>query len=194
MRAKGIILFLLMVVMSKGFGQEKESRFSFELNTGASFATSDLGPVELKPGFGFEGLFHYRLLSNWGLYAGWGWNKLASKEKVAGQKPEFEETGYVFGLQYKNRISTLPLNYYLRAGGLYNHIETEMADGAIADDTGHGLGWQIAGGVELKLGDKWCLLPGIKFNSLSRSTDYFGTSTDLELNYISLRVGILKKF
>jgi hypothetical protein len=194
MKTRVLFLLVLLSVMVKGYAQEEESRFSFELNSGVSFATSELGDVELKPGFGFEGVFHYQLMQHWGLYAGWGWNKLTSKEEIGGEHLDFEETGYVFGVQYKHPVSELPLKYYLRAGGLYNHIETESSEGTIVDDTGHGLGWQIAGGVEVDLGGKWSLVPGFKFNSLSRSTDYFGTSTDLDLNYISLRVGILKKF
>jgi len=194
MRTKGLFLVVLLLFMAKGYAQEDESRFSFELNSGVSFATSELGDVELKPGFGFEAVFHYNLVQNWGIYAGWGWNKLASKEEIGGEHLDFEETGYVFGLQYKHPISELPLKYYLRAGGLYNHIETESSEGTIVDDTGHGFGWQFAGGVEIDLGGKWSLVPGFKFNSLSRSTEYFGTSTDSDLNYISLRIGILKKF
>lgn len=194
MRTRVLLVLVLVSVMVKGYAQEKEGRFSFELNSGVSFATSELGDVELKPGFGFEGIIHYQLMQYWGVFAGWGWNKLSSKEEIGGEHLDFEETGYVFGVQYKHPFSELPLEYYVRAGGLYNHIETESSEGTIVDDTGHGLGWQIAGGVEVELGGKWSLVPGLKFSSLSRTTDYLGTSADLDLNYISLRVGVLKKF
>jgi hypothetical protein len=60
-----------------------------------------------------------------------------------------------------------PVSYFVRAGALYCHIETENNDGDIISDTGHGVGYQVAGGIEVSLGKNWSLAPGLKFNSLS---------------------------
>jgi hypothetical protein len=83
----------------------------------------------------------------------------------------------VFGLQYKHAIGSTPLSYYLRAGGLYNHIEIENADGDIIGDTEHGLGWQFAAGIDYSLGKNWSITPGLKFNSLARDVEMNGTTT-----------------
>lgn len=188
------VLFFTAVFTLQTQAQETEKRFGFEFSAGPSFATSDLADADLKMGAGFEGVFHYRILAHTGIYAGWGWNKFAADESFAGNNMDFEETGYVFGLQFKHPVNTLPISYYLRAAGLYNHIEIENSEGDIVEDTGHGYGWQLAGGVDLELGKNWSLTPGVKFNALSRELENESGNTQLELNYLQVRIGILKKF
>lgn len=194
MKTKTLVLTALLVTfIFSGNAQEKEKRFGFELSTGASVATKKLGGSTLNPGVGFEGIFHYRFMPHTGVYAGWGWNKFGADESFAGNDVSFEETGYVFGLQFKHPIGQSLTSYYLRAGGLYNHIEVEH-DGDVTHDSGHGLGWQLAGGFDFQLGKNWSLTPGIKFNALNRDIENEGVDVPLDLNYIQVRVGILKKF
>ncbi len=194
MKTKVLIAVAVLALTLSGFAQEKEKRFGFEVSGGASFATSDLGDANLQLGFGGEGIFHYRFMPHLGVYAGWGYNAFSAENSFAGNEIDFEETGYVFGLQFKHPIGISPVSYYVRAGGLYNHIEIENTDGDIIGDTGHGFGWQAAGGVDIPLGRNWSLTPGVKFNSLSGDVNMEGTNTQLDLNYIQVRVGILKKF
>jgi hypothetical protein len=194
MKTKVLIAVAVLALTLSGFAQEKEKRFGFEVSGGASFATSNLGGANLQLGFGGEGIFHYRFMPHLGVYAGWGYNAFSSENSFAGNEIDFEETGYVFGLQFKHPIGISPVSYYVRAGGLYNHIEIENTDGDIIGDTGHGFGWQAAGGVDIPLGRNWSLTPGVKFNSLSGDVNMEGTTTQLDLNYIQVRVGILKKF
>ncbi len=195
MRTKGLIALAILAMLTvSSFAQEKEKRFGFELSGGASLAPRDLGDADLRTGLGFEGILHYRFMPHMGVYTGWGWNKFTSDASFAGSKMDFEETGYVFGLQFKHPIASSAVSYYVRAGGLYNHIEVENTEGDIIGDTGHGFGWQAAGGVDLPLGRNWSITPGVKFNSLSRDVSIEEVTTKLDLNYIQLRVGILKKF
>ncbi len=195
MKTKVMIAVAILAMSAVNvFAQENEKRFGIELSGGVSFATRELGHADLKAGFGFEGIFHYRFMKHLGVYAGWGWNKFSANNSFAGSHIDFEETGYVLGLQFKHPIGISPVSFYLRAGGLYNHIEIEnQADNNILN-TGHGLGWQLAGGVDVPLGRNWSLTPGVKFNSLSRKMTIEEVTTKLDLNYIQLRVGILKKF
>jgi opacity protein-like surface antigen len=194
MKTKVLIAVAVLALTLSGFAQEKEKRFGFEVSGGASFATSDLGGANLQLGFGGEGIFHYRFMPHLGVYAGWGYNAFSAENSFAGNEIDFEETGYVFGLQFKHPIGISPVSYYVRAGALYNHIELENTDGDIIGDTGHGFGWQAAGGVDIPLGRNWSLTPGVKFNSLSGDVNMEGTTTQLDLNYLQVRVGILKKF
>lgn len=194
MKTKAFVLtgiFIILFFCSNA--QEKEKRFGFELSTGASVATQKLGGTTLNPGVGFEGIFHYRFMSHTGVYAGWGWNKFGADESFAGNDVSFEETGYVLGLQFKHPIGESATSYYFRAGGLYNHIELEN-DGDVTHDSKHGIGWQFAGGFDFKLGKNWSLTPGIKFNSLNRDIENEGVNVPLDLSYLQLRIGILKKF
>jgi opacity protein-like surface antigen len=172
----------------------QENRFSFELNTGASYATRSLGGTDLNIGGGFEGIFAFKLMPHVQLLGGWGWNKFTAEESFAGPEMDFEETGYIFGLQFKHPIPKSDLLYFVRFNGLYNHIEIENNDGDIIDDTGHGIGWQIASGIAIPVNSKWTLTPGIKFNSLNRSIESTSYSKSLQQNYISLRVGMEYKF
>lgn len=193
-RAIIIVMAFYFVTMHDLFAQEKDRRFGFEFNGGASFATSKPAGTDLNTGLGFEGIFHYRVLQNAGIYAGWGWNRFGADNSFAGSDVCFEETGYAFGLQYKRSIGSSPLSYYFRAGGLYNHIEIENAAGDIIADSGHGMGYQLAAGLEYQLGKNWSILPGIKYNNLSTDIDVEGVSTHLDHQYLSVRVGFLKKF
>lgn len=194
MKTRVLIAVAFLALTLSGFAQEKQKRFGFEVSGGASFATRKLGDADLKTGMGFEGILHYRFMPHMGVYTGWGWNKFNADASFAGNNMDFEETGYVFGLQFKHPVAGSPVSYYVRAGGLYNHIEIENADGKIIGDTGHGFGWQAAGGIDLPLGRNWSITPGVKFNALSRDINNEGTTTQLDLNYISVRIGLLKKF
>jgi opacity protein-like surface antigen len=194
MKLKVLALTMLVLLSLSGFAQESEKRFGFEFSSGLSIATQKIDGVRLEPGFGFEGTFHYRFMPHLGVYAGWGWNRFGADESFAGTDVCFEETGYVLGLNFTHPIGHSKLAYYVRSGVLYNHIESENEDGDIINDTGHGFGFQVAGGVDINLGKNWSLTPGLKFNSLSRDTEYERISKQLDYQYISVRIGIAKKF
>lgn len=189
-----IVLVSIMFVTSVLNAHNNESRFGFEISTGVSVATSKLGDAVLKNGYGAEGIFHYRFMPSTGVYAGWGWNRFSSDNSFAGVNSDFEETGYVMGIQFKQSVGETPLSLYLRAGALYNHIEIEDEGGDIINNSGHGWGWQAAGGVDIKLSDKVSLTPGVKFNSLNRDVIFEGQARELKQNYLSFRVGLLKRF
>lgn len=195
MKTKVFLVYILVLVFSLGsYAQENNPRFGFEFSSGVSMATNKLSDATLNPGFGFEGIFHYRFLPKLGLYGGWGWNQFGADESFAGNNAMFEETGYILGLQLNQSIGNSKTALYFRAGGLYAHIETENNEGDVIHNTGHGLGWQLAGGLEFELGKNWSLTPGIKFNSLSRDNEFNGSSLNFNHNYASLRIGLQKKF
>jgi len=191
------VLSLLIVFASFNcFAQEKEPRLGIEVNERTSFAIKKLDDAKMKVGFGFEGILHYRFYKHLEAYAGWGWNYFSSEDSFAGENCDFEETGYMFGLQFKHTIWDSPISYYVRAGGLWNHIEIENIDGNIIEDTKHGLGYQLAGGVYIPIGKNWSFNTGLIFNSLNRNNIVFSDNIKrtLDLKYLSLRVGIIKMF
>lgn len=187
-----IALFLIFSTYS--FAQDQDRRFAFELNGGPAWAVSQQGVSDLNIGAGFEAILHYRFMPHTNVYAGWGWNRFAAENSFVGSNADFEETGYVFGLEFKHPIGTSPLAYYLRAGGLYNHYEIENEEGEIMMDTGHGLGWQLAAGLDIPINESWSLTPGFKFNALERDFTDGGMDRTLRINYLSARIGVLKQF
>lgn len=185
-----ILITFMSLVFFPTNAENNKSRLSLELNTGASLATGHIDQTNLNPGFGFEGLAHYRILKHWGLYAGWGWNRFGADDSFAGRDVCFEETGYIFGLQFMHPVARGPFSYYVRVGYLYNHIEIEDAEGSIINDSKHGPGLQLGAGVNLSLNAKWELTTGLKYNYLQRTIQTY----EIDHQYISLCLGFIRSF
>lgn len=170
-----------------------QDRWSFEFRPGVNFATEKLGDVNLNTGFGFEGSFAYRFMPHLSVYAGWSWNKFGSDEKINETSLDFEETGYTYGLQFIHPIGESNINLLARAGGLANHIEVEKGDEIIAD-SGHGFGWQVEAGLAIPFGERWRLMPTVRYRSLSRDLEIETVTTSVDLNYISVGLGVAVTF
>lgn len=180
-----LTLLLLMTTQSAN----AQNNLSLEVRTGAAFPIEELGDADLNTGFGFEATLAYRFMPHLSAYAGWGWHKFNAEDSFAGSDVDFEETGYTFGLQFIHPLGTSILDYFIRAGGIYNHLEVENDDGDITADSGHGLGWQMEAGLVFPLGDKWSLMPGVRYRSLSRDIEIGNVTTSTDLRYIELGVG-----
>jgi len=181
------LLFALIFINAKA--QDNGNRWSFELSGGAGFPLQEVGGTDLDVGLSLEGTVHYRLLKHAGLYAGWGWAHFAGDDQL-----DYEETGYIMGLSFEHPFPQSSIRYFLRAGALYNHLEVEDESGEIIEDTGHGWGWQAAAGLDIPIGEKWSLTPGLNFHALNRDMDANGQVRNLNLRYLSARIGIEKKF
>ncbi len=194
MKTKLFLLGIMTLIAVNTFAQKETGKFAIELNGGASFGLTKLDDAKLNTGFGFEGLLHYEFMKNIGVYAGWGWNQFVSNNSFAGEDSRFEETGYVFGLQYRYPVSNTSVAVFIRGAALYNHIEVENTEGDIISDTGHGFGGQAAMGVDVNLGSGWGFAPGVKFNFLNRIASYQNIEHELGLKYISARLSLIKRF
>lgn len=186
------VIGLILILSSQNADAQK--KWSFELKPGVSFPTKDLHDAKLKTGFGFEGVLAYRFMPHLAAYAGWSWNKFNADKSFAGNNVDFEETGYSFGLQFIHPFSNSNISYLIKAGGIYNHIETENSAGNIINDTGHGLGWQAGAGVSIPLGNRWNLIPEIRYRSLSRDIKIGNEKIPVNLNYVSAGLGISYSF
>ncbi|MBK9391999.1 MAG: porin family protein [Bacteroidetes bacterium] len=194
MKTKVLLVMALSVILSASApAQEKEKKIAFELGGGPSIPTNEFAEG-IRLGFGFECTFNYSFMPHTGIYGGWGANWLSTETVNSETSLDYEETGYVLGLDFRHPIGSSNISYYARAGALYNHIETENSDGIIISDTKHGLGYQLAGGLAINLGRNWNLVPGIKFNSLTRDSEINGVIKQLNYQYISAKIGISKKF
>jgi opacity protein-like surface antigen len=195
MKAKLFLATAMVTVFTlTSVAQESEKRFGIELNGDVSFVASDLNGANLNTGLGFETILQYRFMPFTSVYGGWGYSHFNANESFAGTDIDFEQTGYVLGLQFSRAISDSPISLFLRGGMLYSHIETENNVGDIISDTGHGVGFQVAGGIEVSIGKNWSLTPGLKYNSLSGETELEGVNYDLELRHVSAKMGLVKRF
>jgi hypothetical protein len=183
----GLLLFSFNTAMA-------QKKWSVELRPGVNFPTNDLGDVSLKTGLGIEGSLTYQFIPQLGVYAGWSWNQFSSNLSDENSKLQYEETGYCLGLQFRYPGQASKINYLVKGGGTYNHIETENKAGVITNNTGHGLGWQIGTGVTLPLTKNLCLIPELRYRSLVRDMKTGSITKPVELNYFSAGVGLSLSF
>jgi opacity protein-like surface antigen len=167
-----------------------QNRWRAEIRSGVDFPTKDLGTTKLKTGFGFEGSLTYHFFPQLGIYGGWTWNKFAADKSDL----DFNETGYCLGLHYMRSIGTSKMNYTIKGGGTYNHIETENNSGDIINDTKHGFGWQLGVGLTISLAARWLLIPEIRYRSLSRDIKIGTENMAADLNYLSAGLGLSFSF
>lgn len=182
-----IVVLFLMTVFSQSFAQNS---WSLEFRPGVDYATQDIADADLGIGFGAELTIAYRFMPHLAAYAGWSYNNFAVDQSFAGPDASFEETGYTFGLQFIHPIGESNISYLVRAGGTYNHIEIENNDGDITIDSGHGLGWQAEAGIFIPLSERFSLLPSLRYRSLNRDIEIENVSTSVDLNYLSVGVGL----
>jgi hypothetical protein len=181
-------VFTLMLCMVQGVHAQRKLNVTFR--PGFNYPVNDLGSTEIKNGGGFEFNFSYGFVSRFAAYAGWGWSSFSP---AASDNPvsHYEENGVRFGLQFIQPLSTTSqLNLHLNAGGVGHHIESEDAEGEIIDDSGHGLGWEVEAALSFPLNKRWQIVPGIRYHSLSRNITTAGVLESVDLNYISLGVGV----
>ncbi|WP_143961373.1 outer membrane beta-barrel protein [Litoribacter populi] len=184
----GVLLVVVMGYSHEGWSQRN---LGLEIRPGVNFPTTDLNSVTtLNTGFGIEGVISYNFVSQFGIYAGWSWNRFPSDESFVGPNIDFEETGYTYGIQYFIPFGATESALYFRAGGLWNHIEMETSSGDIARDTGHGFGWQVEAGLSLPISERWFIRPNVRYRSLSRDFPAGPTTFEANLNYISVGLGI----
>ena len=186
-----IIALILLTVFSQSYAQDK---WGLELRPGVDYATQDILDADLGLGFGAELTITYRFMPYLAAYAGWSYNNFAVDQSFAGPDASFEETGYTFGFQFIHPIGESTLSYLVRVGGTYNHIEIENNDGDIIIDSGHGLGWQAEAGLVIPLGERFSLLPSVRYRSLNRDIEIENENTSVNLNYLSVGVGLSWSF
>lgn len=167
---------------------QAQSPFTLELRGGPAFATEDLGVSSLKTGGGFEMSALWRFMPHTGAYLGWDWHRMVTDEPFLGEDFDVEDTGYAFGLRFGHPW-TNSLGSWVRAGGIYNHIELEDDEGDIVSDSGHELGWEAGAGLSVKLGTRFALTPGVRYRTFSTELDVGDTTVPVDLSYVTAEIG-----
>jgi hypothetical protein len=183
----GLLVALLMLFGSAS--ATAQDRLSISLRGGGAVATQNLSDADLGVGLGLEGTLAYQFVPYASVYGGWGWRRFPTDgASFAGVDVDVEETGYSLGLQYARPLGVGGLDYFVRAGGIYAHLEIEDGGGSV--DSEHGLGWQVGTGLIVSLGESWRLMPGVRYRSLYRDIEVDGTTTDVDLRYVALGVAL----
>lgn len=188
------ILFPVFISLLIAVQANAQDRWSAELRGGVANATQKLGEAELEPGIGFDAIIAYAFMPHLAVYTGWGWNQFKSESSANHPAMTFEETGYTLGLQFIHPVGKSELNYMIRGGGMYKHIELENSDGDIESDSSHVPGWELEAGLEIPLSDSWQLRPTARYRSLSTEMEVNGVETEMDLTYTSVGIGIANTF
>jgi opacity protein-like surface antigen len=158
-----------------------------ELRGGAAFPTEDLGDAKLKTGGGGGLTVNVRFMPHLAAYAGWDYMQLQPKRAFGNF--DVENTGYAFGLQFQHPVFR-SIGTWVRAGGMYAHIEIEDENGDLAADTDHELGWEAGGGVSVPIGQRFTLTPGVRYRTLSADLVADDITTPVDLSYIAAEIGL----
>jgi len=187
-----IFVAILLLFSTSALAQD---RFGIELRVGPDFATQDLGDANLNTGFGSEVVFSYQFIPRLAGYAGFGYGRsTVDGNSFAGSDAIVEETGYTFGVQFIQPVRASRFGYFLRAGGVYNHLEIEDDASSLSADSGHGFGWQVGAGPVVTLGQNWRVMPGLRYRALSRDITIGDVKSDLDRTYLSAGVGVMWMF
>ena len=170
-------------------------RLSMDLRGAVATPTAKLAGTELETGFGFGATLAYRIQPHLHLYGGWDWMHFSANQSFAGAEMDFEETGYTFGLRFEHPFRAgAALAYRLEGGGTYKHNELENTAGDLVANTGHGLGYEAGVGLVVPIRSAWSLAPTLRYRSLTRDYSVAGSSTEGDLRYIALEVGLSRSF
>jgi len=134
-KAFAFVIPLLIVAARPGLSQP---RWSGELTGDAAFATQTLAGADLRTGGGFGVNARYRLQPHLSAYAGWEWHLQQSTELLPEQTVDLNDTGYALGFRFEHPLVS-GTAVWVRAGGLYNHIEVENEGDATHNLTIEGL-------------------------------------------------------
>jgi hypothetical protein len=188
----GLIATLLILLPTPALAQ---GRLNLDVLPGVSFATERLATSDLSVGPGAEVGLSVRVMPHLFAYGAWDWRHFEAGTLIAGGEVDLEETGYAFGVRFEHPFGQSPFPALMvRAGGTYNHLEFEDADGESIGDSGHGFGWEAGAGLVFRLSDQWRVTPAARFRSLSRDLDLGGLPVDVTLRYVTVELGFSRTF
>lgn len=193
MRTKKIIFTVVLFFLVWNTSNAQD-RFSAEFRPGLNFPLDKIAGSKVNTGYGFELTIAYEVMYEVGFYAGWGWNKFSADNAFITHRIDIEESGYTAGVRFKHRIKNSSFSYLIKGGAVYNHIELEDNNSELIAESRRGIGWQAEGGITFEIGNNWDLRPTLRYRSLPGEIDVYNGQMSVDLKYISLGVGLAKKF
>lgn len=183
---------LLMAVVMANQSAMAQNKWQVALRPAVNFPTEELGEIDLETGYGFDASIGYQLVPSLWVNAGWGWNHFTSDQALV-ENLDFEETGYMLGLQLTPSIGQSRFAFVVGGSAIYNHIEVED-DNDVIFDTDHGWGWQAEAGISIPFGPRLQLTPTVRYHSLKRDVEIAGIEVSSDLRYVSGGVSVALRF
>jgi hypothetical protein len=171
-----------------------QPRWAAELRGGVNVAVDEFAAVDLETGAGLEMGIGVRVAPDLFVYGAWDWQHRAAKTPLFGATADVEDTGYAFGLRYVAPISSRA-KPWVRAGGLFNHVEIEDGEaGTLLADSEHTWGFEVGGGLDVALSDRWSLTPGVRYRMFEPKVRFGGVESSATLSYVVFDVGVAVRF
>lgn len=181
----------LLIITSPALAQ---SRWSGELRAGINVPADKFASGDLKVGPGLEMGLGVRVANDLFVYTAWDWQNRAAKGLLFGATVDVEDTGYALGLRYVVPVSG-GAKPWVRAGMLLNHVEIEDEDtGDLVADSKHRWGFEVGGGFEMALSDRWNITPGVRYRRFEPHVRFGGARAHHALSYFVVDVGFALKF
>lgn len=108
-----------------------------------AFPTDKLGLSKLNNGLGFDATISYGMTPKIGTCFGCNWHHFRADSALTGSRVDVNESGFVLGMQWRDRLAQTGFDYRLRGGIIVNHLEIEDGNSAIIADSGHSIGWEL---------------------------------------------------
>ena len=171
-----------------------QPRWTAEVRGGVNVAVDEYAGVDLETGAGLEIGLGVRVAPDLFVYGAWDWQNRAAKTPLFGTTVDVEDTGYAFGLRYVAPLSGRA-KPWVRAGGLFNHVEIEdEAAGDLVADSKHTFGFEVGGGLDVTLNERWSLTPGVRYRRFEPKVRSGRAESSSTLSYVTLDVGIAVRF
>lgn len=194
-RIRSFVISFLLLSFFWGPTVRGQHRIGVTFRPGISFATTEVYNADISWGWGFEGSVSYRVLPHIAAYAGWGWNTFSADVSFAGNDVHLQESGYAMGFRFIHSFGhELPFDYFLKGALIISHLEIENRERDNVAESGYGAGFQVEAGLSFEVGERWHLIPGVKYQTLSREIAFEGLRYPVDLNYLSVGVNVCRTF
>lgn len=172
-----------------------QDKWKIAFRPGIDFSTGELSDTQHGIGYGLEATMSYRFQEHLSAFAGWSFNSFPARQSLAGSNGEFDESGYNFGFQFIYPITEVSkFSYVVGIGGIYNHIEIENYERETIANSGYGFGWQVETGFSYEIINKFCIMPTVRYRSLSREVIIENNKIPINLKYVSIGAAMILSF
>lgn len=162
-----------------------------EMRFGQTITTDNFGSSDLGNGATFE--FHgvYQLSRNFGLYTGVTGAIFDANNDFTSRDNLIADLGYVAGVRLNGGFGQSRVGWRLHGGANYGEIKLyeEDTDSNIGA-SGHKLGWEAGAAITIDLPNEWVLSPGVTYRSRSANLRTNGIDREVDLNYVTVGVGL----
>jgi len=182
-------IFLVAFLLSSIYGWS-QSPWNVDFRPTLSFSTSNFDGRELRPGFGADLKLMYRIMPHLKAVGGWGFQSFDSKMEEDTGQIELRENSFFFGFELRLPINTESLSYLLYAGGVAGQINFEDRISGLDTRSDYQLGWELGGGVEYHLDERWSFKPQLRYRLLPGTFESGNVAFEESLRYLAFSVSI----